>query len=147
MADRIQSAGEYRFHLRWHRHVAALILGSGRYGLAPAVGLVVDHRYGMALGEEAMAQVRTYEPGATRNENSHLSRPSAYKRWEPAKAIALGTDQRWVCRTRWRMPMHSVADCIGSTLAHPSCHTDAPLPRSGFATSCQRDHGAINCAG
>ena len=57
------------------RHVATQILGSRRHVLAPAVGLVVHHRHGVSLGEQATAQVRADEPGPTGHENSHPSHP------------------------------------------------------------------------
>ena len=77
MKDGVHPAGEYRLHLHRHRDVAAQILGSRRHSLAPAVGLVVHHRHGVTLGEEAMANMRAYESCATCNENPHFSGSSA----------------------------------------------------------------------
>jgi hypothetical protein len=101
----------------------------------------------MALGEEAAAQVGTNEPGATRNENSHLSRPSALQMSGTREFHCPGYGPTLGVPHTLAIAMHSVADCIGYILAHQSRHTVSPLARSAFATSCQRAHGAINCAG
>ena len=147
IADCVQSAREGRFHLRRHRHVATQKLGS--LPARPRAGRWTRCPPPITACPSASRRRHRWEPikpapPVTRILISHA--PSACNPGTRGHIVPR-TDQRRSCLPRWRTPMHSAADCIGSS------HRASILPHQWLRFAALRsrhlvnaDPAAINCA-